>query len=675
MAPDGAFRRHTADGIAVLPQNVDLEKQKQSLSGRIPFVIGVTGHRDLREEDEPALRRETATAIRRLKHDYLGDDPNTPIVILSALAEGADSLVAEVALEHGAILIAPLPMEEAEYREDFKPDGALRAGANDKLTELLGCSVARIEMPYRDSSSRETVRSDPDKRADQYQDAGLYIVNNCHVLVALWNGEKGLKGGSSEMVDFKLNGIPYHLSKSARIALDGSEIGPIIEIVTPRKKAGSAKVEIETKPWGFALTGAPALGLRRAWRWLRGVALVFFGRHPDNEANDPQIRGWNIFQATTQQTRRFNREAAEREASVEGREKFEKSLTGLCTDYADAGAEARRVHRGTILPPKRVTPVHFIGTQAKAVAIAGRWCSIYQRADSLALKWQEDFKGDWKKLFTAGFIAIAFFEAYAHLWNLPALLILYIAALFYGFFLFSRARANFHQERFLDYRALAEALRVAIYWKLARIDDPVSDAYPIKQPSELAWVKIALRTLDMLEDGLGTPADAADRQALDDVRHLWIVGQWAYFTAKSKQLNLLAEKREEWSLAALALSPLIGAIGLGTAFFFIDPHHWEHSRHYMIVAMGLLAGLGAVLAGYTEQLAIKAQGRQYERMSLVFEHALLLVNKTLHMHPSVLTPAAVEELQRLYVELGKEAMKENADWVAIYRQRPIRPAG
>jgi hypothetical protein len=27
----------------------------------------------------------------------------------------------------------------------------------------------------------------------------------------------------------------------------------------------------------------------------------------------------------------------------------------------------------------------------------------------------------------------------------------------------------------------------------------------------------------------------------------------------------------------------------------------------------------------------------------------------------------------LYRELGMEAMKENAEWVAIYRQRPIQP--
>ena len=29
--------------------------------------------------------------------------------------------------------------------------------------------------------------------------------------------------------------------------------------------------------------------------------------------------------------------------------------------------------------------------------------------------------------------------------------------------------------------------------------------------------------------------------------------------------------------------------------------------------------------------------------------------------------------QALYCELGMEAMKQNAEWVSIYRQRPIRP--
>jgi hypothetical protein len=36
-------------------------------------------------------------------------------------------------------------------------------------------------------------------------------------------------------------------------------------------------------------------------------------------------------------------------------------------------------------------------------------------------------------------------------------------------------------------------------------------------------------------------------------------------------------------------------------------------------------------------------------------------------------PVAFRHIQALYGELGAEAMKETAEWVAIYRQRPIRP--
>jgi hypothetical protein len=662
----------------MLPPKPDLERQKKNLLGRIPLVIGVSGHRDLKEADEPLLREEVARVFDRLKRDYLEGHLNTPIVVLSALAEGADSLVAEVALECGATLIAPLPMAESEYREDFKPGKALRAGAQDRLTALLERAIAKIEMPYRKDSSQALVQSDPEKRNDQYQDVGLYIVTHCHVLIALWNGDESEQtGGTSQIVRFKRHGIPYELSDNASIALDGSEIGPVIEIMTPRSKAGSPQVKIETRDWGFDLTGTPLRGWHRFRRGVADWIRIFFGKHPEDHQSDPAVRAWNIFRATTNQTRRFNREAAAREASSDGQKAFEKSLKGLFTDYADAGASARRAKRGSIEPPPHdASPVHFDMTQSGAVAIAERWCHIYQRADALALMWQGEFKNDWFKLFTAGFIAILFFEAYAHICDLALLLMLYIATLVYGFYLFIRAHLRFHQERFLDYRALAEALRVAVYWKVAHIGKHVARAYPIKQPSELAWVKIAVRTFDMLEDALGVPLTAPDRRALDDIRQLWLVGQWAYFTGKSRQLNLHAEKHEKWSLAALGLSPLVGAIGLGVLFFVVtDEHHRELVRHGMIVVMGVLVGLGAVIAGYTEQLAFKAQGRQYERMSLLFERALLLVNKALDAHPGGITQAEIDQIQALYVELGREAMKENAEWVAIYRQRPIRPAG
>ncbi|MEJ0074172.1 MAG: hypothetical protein WDO17_01785 [Alphaproteobacteria bacterium] len=662
-----------------MPINPALKQLDEKLLGRIPLVIGVTGHRDLYETDDARLKDEFTRALERLKRDYLDRDPDTPIVILSALAEGADSLVAEAALEQGAILIAPLPMEKDEYLEDFKPGKAIRADAEKRFESLLTRAFATIEMPYCDGGTRESVRNDRKKRDAQYQDVGLYIVNHCHVLVALWNGDQSgeLTGGAAQIVRFKRNGIPFELSKDARNALDGSEIGPVIEIMAPRKKAGSPQVAIETRPWGFDLTGPPLRGPRRIVRDSVDFIRIFFGLHPEGHSAPPEIRGWNVFRATTGQTRRFNREGAARAASPKGRRAFEKSLAGVFTDYADAASPDRRAMTAPIPEPgKDVQPVHLRDIQANALEKAGRWCEAYRRADALALTSQHSFRSDWFKLFLAGFVAIMFFEAYAHLCPHPALLLLYIATLVYGFSLFIRARVRHHQERFLDYRSLAEALRVALYWRVARIENHVASAYPIKQPSELAWVTIVVRTLDMLDDAVGPALAPADRQSFDDVRRLWIVGQWAYFTRRSRELTLLAEMREEWSLVALAASPLVGAVGLAILYLLIeDAHAREEARHVMIVIMGLLVGAGAVIAGYTEQLAFKAQGRQYERMYLLFERALLLVNTALNAHPDRATSDDIRQLKELYIELGREAMKENAEWVAIYRQRPIRPAG
>src|SRR5439155_17705848 len=73
---------------------------------RIPLVIGVTGHRDLRPEDYERLSSAVVEFSQLLRQRY----PHTPLILLSPLAEGADRLVAEVSLRMGARLVVPLPM-------------------------------------------------------------------------------------------------------------------------------------------------------------------------------------------------------------------------------------------------------------------------------------------------------------------------------------------------------------------------------------------------------------------------------------------------------------------------------------------------------------------------------------------------------------------------------------
>ena len=89
-------------------------------------------------------------------------------------------------------------------------------------------------------------------------------------------------------------------------------------------------------------------------------------------------------------------------------------------------------------------------------------------------------------------------------------------------------------------------------------------------------------------------------------------------------------------------------------------------QHGFVVVIGLLPGIAAAFGGYVERLAFNAQARQYDRMRMLFGRAHDLLPETIEESTAALT-------HRLYQELGMEAMKENAEWVAIYRQRPIQP--
>jgi hypothetical protein len=69
------------------------------------LVIGVTGHRDLRAEDVQTLAERVSDKIKALQTEF----PEARLVLMSALAEGADQLVASVADELGMEIVVPLP--------------------------------------------------------------------------------------------------------------------------------------------------------------------------------------------------------------------------------------------------------------------------------------------------------------------------------------------------------------------------------------------------------------------------------------------------------------------------------------------------------------------------------------------------------------------------------------
>ena len=260
-------------------------------------------------------------------------------------------------------------------------------------------------------------------------------------------------------------------------------------IVTPRRDTpGSMK--IATKPWGRALAAS---------------------------ASDSDAKLWRDFETWIQLTTSFNADATRLLRSKEGEAKIDQSFDRLfdAPDAPALGASAR----------------------AHALAEAPLFCSLYAVADALAQEYQQRFTRVWTWLFSFGFLMVA---ALSFISNAPShkiyALCAYQALIVGSLGVYWLARRRRLQAKFLDYRALSEALRVAIFWKIARVDKSVSEIYPIRQSPELSWIKNALLSLECFD------VEKPSAPRLDDARYricrdLWAGGQLQYFRRRARATN------------------------------------------------------------------------------------------------------------------------------------------
>ena len=141
--------------------------------------IGVTGHRVLAEL--PRVAAGVEAALDRIEATFPGRAP----VVVSALAEGADRLVAEAVLRRsGARLRVVLPMARSEYLADFATPQSRGA-----FLALLARADSVAVLPARAT------------RDEAYAAANDRMLDEVDVLVAIWDGQGAQgQGGTAEVV-------------------------------------------------------------------------------------------------------------------------------------------------------------------------------------------------------------------------------------------------------------------------------------------------------------------------------------------------------------------------------------------------------------------------------------------------------------------------------------------
>lgn len=165
------------------------DKSNSSIS---PFVVGVSGHRDLHPDVLQHLREAVATILKQLKEHL----PESELRIMAGMAAGADLLAAQTALELGFSVDALLPMPLAQYAEDFDRDSftlleTLLAHPKTRRCELLLSAVREQAGAATNSVPRDAL----------YATLTQSLTRDCSLLIALWDGESSLlPGGTADTV-------------------------------------------------------------------------------------------------------------------------------------------------------------------------------------------------------------------------------------------------------------------------------------------------------------------------------------------------------------------------------------------------------------------------------------------------------------------------------------------
>ena len=154
-------------------------------------IVAVTGHRDSVLEPGDDVRHKVQRILEKLAAKHGGAEH---LLMLNALAIGADRLVFDVACELHIPTMAVLPMPLADYEKDFT-EGEERDGLHRRLAKCAHLWQPETALP----------------RPQCYAALGATLVRHAHILLALWDGlEDDALGGTADVVCMAKSPVALH---------------------------------------------------------------------------------------------------------------------------------------------------------------------------------------------------------------------------------------------------------------------------------------------------------------------------------------------------------------------------------------------------------------------------------------------------------------------------------
>ncbi len=199
-------------------ENIDYFKSYPGLLARAlgrrirrDFVVGVTGHRPHKlDVNNPALR----ASITRCLSGLVSAHPSHRFFVLSPLAEGADRMLAQIAMvEFGMDLIVALPLPYDLYKDDFESEASI-----NEFKTMVGLAHRYYELPMKFGNQEMLAdQGNTEPRNKQYALVGAHVCERADALIGIWDGNPaGGVGGTAEVIEWRRCGrVPAPFANNA----------------------------------------------------------------------------------------------------------------------------------------------------------------------------------------------------------------------------------------------------------------------------------------------------------------------------------------------------------------------------------------------------------------------------------------------------------------------------
>lgn len=603
---------------------------------KTPIYIGITGHRDLPAEDVEGHIRTVTEIIEEIK----ALAPHSDVKVLTPLAKGADRVAAYAAQKAGVPYVAILPFSKKLYEKDFDIKEDLK-----EFRDLLKNAEASLTLElYKDHTQNE-IQKYGEKRNLEYAKVGAYVSDHSLVLVALWNGweppqgQKPEVGGTEQVVHYRIEGVMEGFNKRQKY-LATPDYSNVFHVFARRSQK---QIEVTTPPDDLKERFGVELTADGRYHILSPLVRAKENRHGNSHTayqNQAQTRDYQWGQTFTRQIikkhDRFNKDKSRLLKEIEITELTES----LCA-VENKNFEESRLHQN------------------------------FAFADALANKLYQKNRRFFLALlgFGAGaFIALTIFNSWL---PYPAFFLLTPLLFAIAFFIHRHVKKTNLEDRYYEYRTIAEALRVQYYWDYFQIKEPVEDFYPSKYHDDMCWILLYLRGIRLasnLHSKKRTKRKTGTALKIcNTIREKWLINQEKYFKnklQKHQKTNQTSNIISRYIIGAIALAwfaMFAGSLYCSGGFFAKGDIYLNSPFHkwFMVLIDSLIAFAG-IRTARIEWEAVEAEMKQFYRMNRLYERAIRRLEESVESGKTA-------EIEAVVKELGIEALCETADWLQIQR--------